>query len=314
MSYNLHIPALRRLVLKSAGQMHVILAFDKPSNNNNNSNAYFFFQSNQSNRVETAIQIAVDRRYELFDSIFIDEAQDLYGNWEFLFGVLHNKGEGHYKWIFYDNNQKVRYSIPPTQNSQRQEYHLTKVIRNTIKIFEASKLFYTSKKTVKIAHKIMGPNVEEIPFTDQDIENINPAVVGIILISIHNLSICFGAVRPGDICILMENEKRAKKARDLIQQQSNDQVVPFEWGQMIEYMAQPQQWPRDRIGDNRGNIGVTVDSVSRFKGLESKAVILVMGARNTPKLIEKMYVGTTRAFCHLTVLYAESVLRRLERI
>lgn len=277
-------------------------------------NAYIhlWFQNNQD-RVNTAIQIVLDPSYtvEKFDSIFIDEAQDLYGNWEFLFDVLHNKGDGHYKWIFYDNNQKVRYSAPPTRNTLRPEYHLTKVIRNTKNIFEASMPFYRSNKTVKIAHKIIGVEVLHTIFTDQDIENINLNVVWFILNSIYQLSSRFGAVRPGDICVLMENEDRAKTIGNKIQQQSNGKVVYFQLPQMVEYMAQPQQWPRPLVGD-RGNIGVTVDSVSRFKGLESKAVILVIGARNTRNVIEKMYVGTTRAFCHLTILYTESVGNHLK--
>ena len=265
----------------------------------------FFF----SNRITTLIWWTLrfkylsdpGYRYQRFDSIFVDEAQDLCGNWELLFDVLHEKGEGHYKWIFYDNNQNVRYSAPPKEN--KHEYHLIKVIRNTKKIFEASKRFYSSKKTVEIGHNIEGPEVVQRRFTDHDIENMNRDVIQFILDAIVYLSKRLGVIRPGDICVLMESENRANMAGEKIKKQSNGKIVCFSLDRMVEFFLD-RNWPRNEIVDRR-NIGVTVDSVSRFKGLESKAVILVIGdTHDMHQVIEKTYVGTTRAICHLTFIYS----------
>ncbi|XP_031556796.1 uncharacterized protein LOC116293505 [Actinia tenebrosa] len=304
------------LVIKASSeelqyQRKLVVVSNTPLRDHLGKNSLVGVQNNQEKLVDIAIQLVLEDNSAVryFDSIFIDEAQDFVGNWQLLFDILHNKGEGHYKWIFYDNNQKLR-STPPTQNKSHSEYHLTKVIRNTKKIFDASMEFYSSQKTVKIGHKIVGPEVQIMCFFPQDIENISSNVVQFITESITKLTCCLGVARPGDICVLMENKERAITVGQKVLQMSNGKVVPFQLEQMVEYMDDKRQWPRDLIGD-RGNIGVTVDSVSRFKGLESKAVILVIGSRKTRQVIEKMYVGTTRAFCHLTVLYTQNVVRSL---
>ena len=100
----------------------------------------------------------------------MDEAQDLEGEWEDLINLLHKKGPNNFLWVFYDDNQRVRYTKPPRAEHV---YHLECVIRNTRKVFAETQRYYTSGRSARVAHGIIGPDVEWVDeLSSKDLEDL----------------------------------------------------------------------------------------------------------------------------------------------
>lgn len=192
------------------------------------------------------------------------------GNWELLIECLHNPGPGHYRLIFYDDNQMVSYSNPPKPH-RSQVYHLTEVIRNTGNIFKSSLPFCKTERECNVLHKYDGPEVIwDASFTDSDLEYYTDNVLHVIGSHVKDISHNLIHVAPMDICVLVESTKRAFQLRDRIiaftvrcrMVQEEFIVAPFTVEEMVYNLKYEHWWNTGKVEPGK-QCGVTVDSVSR---------------------------------------------------
>ncbi|KXJ20360.1 hypothetical protein AC249_AIPGENE25048 [Exaiptasia diaphana] len=219
-----------------------------------------------------------------YDSIFVDEAQALDGeNWEVLIKCLHNSGPNHYKLIFYDDNQMVSYSNPPSPPSS-QVYHLTEVIRNTRNIFKSSLPFCQFERECEVLHKYDGPEVTwNTSFTDNDLEYYSNNVIQVIDSHVNDIWNNLMEVVPMDICVLVESQERACcLIRRMIQERSI--VAPFTVEEMASNLKYGHWRNSSKITPGK-QCGVVVDSISRLRSL----VVFISHSGDRSMVIQGMF-------------------------
>jgi len=220
---------------------------------------------------EILLQALKSPTEQRFDAIIVDEGQDFFPNWmSALDAALNPKGKGLFR-VFIDSNQSVYNNI----NTIPKEFHLIPIrltlnMRNTKRIHSIVQEYYSGYAVNPIGPE--GVNVEWITASSfQDIcRKIDDKLYQ--LVSQERVS-------PSDIAVLMEN------------------------GQYIKECV-----PKGRLGgqecrraDEPEENAVIIDTVRRFKGLESRIVILAA----TNGLIgnrELIYVALSRARTHLIIV------------
>jgi hypothetical protein len=216
-----------------------------------------------------------------FDAVIIDEGQDFRASWlEALSASLDPYGKGLLR-IFFDSNQRV-YGNAGNINP---DFQLVPIIlrynlRNTRRIHERMQQYYSG-----FPIESLGPEGSEICWitagTDPEIKSrINSCISRLISQE---------RVKPADIAVLVYNRGQISR----IEQNG--------------HLAGKKYQPCDEHSDDK----VVVDTIRRFKGLESPVVIIIV----TPELIadeELLYVALSRARSQLIILGNESVLNRLK--
>jgi len=204
-----------------------------------------------------------------FDAIIVDEGQDFLPLW-FSALDLALGPEGVVR-IFYDSNQSVYHGINTLPSDiQMSHIKLTLNMRNTRRIHAVIQDYYTGSTVMPIGPE--GVNVEWITT-----ESVKDAYVKID--NKINRLISEERIKPSDIAVLMASSLEIAEC------------APNDWlgGGTCRRADAPRQ------------DAVTLDTVRRFKGLESRVVILAA----TPKLVgdrELIYVGVSRARTHLIVV------------
>lgn len=235
-----------------------------------------------------------------YDHIFVDEGQDLYGaEWYGLLQMIRKNAsevpddedddfDPRYFWVFYDSNQHLHLSkreILPHSSSITGSARLHEVLRNTKNVFEQFKKYFKpivpTSSLVGVYHQEVGLEIKWVTsvLSDSDTDGIKSVAEHIDYLQKRN-------VQNGDICILVRDEP----ARDALM--LNLRTV-FE----IECQNAEQLWTL------ANNNKVIVESIRRFKGLESKVVMLY----NPPfhaerKTIKLLYTAISRCFCYLIVI------------
>jgi hypothetical protein len=201
----------------------------------------------------------------------------------------------------------------PVNPEQNRVFHLTEVIRNSKNIFQASKLFCITDRECKVRHEFDGPEVIwNAQFTDGDLEYYSNKFLDVIDSYVSDTWCDLKEVAPQDICILVENKDKAKKLQSRIKEKDSI-IAPFIVEEMVDALKHGNWYTQHRERMRDGQCGVVVDSISRYTGLGSKVVILVVNYRGImAKIIEKVYTGMTRASCKLIVLLSKNGLRHLE--
>ena len=201
-----------------------------------------------------------------YDFIIIDEVQDFDDEW--LAIVRATGKESFQEMLLCDYNQMV-WSKPRLGSKQHAKFNLTNVLRSTQHISISSKAYYHGDD-----FKCLGPMGDEIDCESSldDCEKI----IG------HVESLIGNGIETREIAILTDFHI------------SEEIKVKLESSGLNFYDA-----------ENNEN-GITLDTISRFKGLESPIVILWFRKSKLNK--ELMYVGITRARTHLIVV-APTVLR-----
>lgn len=226
--------------------------------------------------------------------IFVDEGQDLYfAKWPELLQLFLQKDEDededdepHFLWVMYDSNQHVQPSAEKfrcfrkyLKNSSR----LTNVLRNTENIFNMSKKYYSSTMCPKLelGHKIVGHNV----VLDDSLPEQWKLEEGAQLVAEHVQKLQGQNVQMKDICVLSEDVPK----RDLLTAELRKQGIAC-------------QDAEDHIQTE--NQAVIVESIRRFKGLESKVVIMFYPLNtNTPEQLNGLlYSAISRCSCYLLIL------------
>lgn len=215
-----------------------------------------------------------------FDAIIVDEGQDFLPHWwTVLIEALDTNGKGLLR-VFYDSNQRVYGSMTviPVQ-VKRIPIKLTRNLRNTRRIHQEAQKFYRG-----FVIEPMGPEGVEIDWIEsKSLPDMRDQIENNLLRLINN-----ERVNPSNIAVLAANEH------------------------IINELA-----PRSTIININGQSCDTaetgyfiIDTIRRFKGLESQVVILAV----TPDLVtdeEMIYVALSRARTHLIVIGDTPSLQRI---
>ena len=239
-----------------------------------------------------------------YDHIFVDECQDLIGDqWPVIFQKLWKGNDDDsgttevtgykYKWFFYDTNQYVGWSgerFEKHQKALKDSFKLGYVLRNTGNIFEQSKKYLKPSsycpKAITLGHEVRGLNIEWQASLNKGWvkEETGAQLVAKCIADLRKKK-----VLEADICVLVQRVK----SRDLLSAELKKLDVD-------NHNAEKQ------FEENK-NV-VVVESIRRFKGLESKVVILY-DPEFTDKYIkhirELLYTAISRCSCYLVIITSE---------
>jgi superfamily I DNA and RNA helicase len=211
-----------------------------------------------------------------YDAVVVDEAQDFSDEYWFAIEELLDDEELGHLYIFTDENQSLypRHANLPVAD---EPFYLTTNCRNTSAIHEAGYAFYRGEPID--APETRGIDVERIARSDL------LAQADFIAQRLQRL-ILDDQIAPGDLAVLVARRPKAACYEAL-----------------SRACAGIHPSPKLSI-EHHGRAGhVLVDTVARFKGLESQAVLLWLGDEVvTDGMWETMYVGTTRAKTLLIVV------------
>ena len=234
-----------------------------------------------------------ERSSTSYEHIFVDEGQDLYSDkWPALLKKLHRSSEGpadndlepRYLWVCYDSNQHLHLSkeqlSPLLRENLRGSTRLYQVVRNTKKIFSQFVKYFEPTvqplKPVGVYHGEDGLNIN----WDDSLKS--GAASGEQAIVKHLEYLTKNGVQSRDICILFRD--------------ANKQTLDLNLG--VEIQNAEELWT------NPENNKVVVDSIRRFKGLQSKVVILYDPPfyEAEMKTRELLYTAFSRCYCYLIVI------------
>ena len=231
-----------------------------------------------------------------YEHIFVDEGQDLYSDkWPDLLKMLHRTSEDpadevedlepRYFWVCYDSNQHLHLSknqLSPHLQNLRNSTRLYQVPRNTKKIFSQFEKYFEPtvqpSKPVGVYHGEDGLNIN----WDDSLKSEATCISSEQVIVKHLEYLKQNGVQSKDICILLRD--------------ANKQMLGLNLG--VEIQNAEELWT------NPENNKVVVESIRRFKGLQSKVVILY----NPPfdeaemKTRELLYTAFSRCYCYLVVI------------
>ena len=250
--------------------------------------------------LQTQAESTSGSHYSIYDHILVDEGHDFYGtNWPKLLQHMHKnfhfpKEEFLAKpgifWVMYDSNQhlyfaKERASLHGVH--LRNSAKLNKVIRNTGHIFEQSRKYFKSlipnDSPISLGHGLPGLPIEWdhslVSRSDEEYEGAKSVIQWLRKLRKEK-------VHPKDICILVENEEKQK----LLQR-------------VIELKGERYQTGDELVEKSRNC--VVLETTRRFKGLESKVVILYNPPfQDDPSICTKelLYTAVSRCSCFLVVI------------
>jgi superfamily I DNA and RNA helicase len=233
-------------------------------------------------QIPYALALSNEILAEKFDAVVVDEAQDFSEDyWFSLEELLRDSVEG-FLYIFIDENQSL-YRKHKNLPVADEPFHLTANCRNTLPIHRAGYVHYS------------GEAVDEPNLPGQDVHRI--AVDGdskqADAVASTVRSIIESGVRPEEIVVLL-----AKRPKAQLFAQLSSRRLPA-----------GASWAFESPGQRNA---VLVDTVARFKGLESTIAVLWVGDEIVDEsLWETLYVGITRAKSLLYVVGSPRALQVL---
>jgi hypothetical protein len=225
-----------------------------------------------------ALAVSTERSQFRYDAIVVDEGQDFPPEFWLPIECLLRDSNASILYVFFDHNQMLYQPIrdlpvvePP--------FLLTVNCRNTRYIHGAAYRFYTGTDTD--APELEGAPIEVIaaPSPAAQVQKFHTTIVR--LIADH-------AVMPEDIAVLYVGHDR-KSAYSLLQSRP---------------LPKPAQWAEEC---HRQKGAVLLDTVNRFKGLES-VIVFLWGLDSIPPKNRRdlLYVGLSRAKSRLYLVGTES--------
>lgn len=262
-------------------------------------------------RINDAVKVSKEKAPK-YDHIFVDECQDLIGDeWPVLFKELWKGNEGvpgttaanglRYKWFFCDVNQFVGWLGKNSQTLNEallKGTNLVQVLRNTGNIFNLSRKYLTPAipytDEIILGHKEWGLNITWI---DSLPSRQVPEIIGA-----QSVADCVNYLRQKnvleeDVCVLVETIR----IRDCL-------------GAALEKLDVDNQNAEEKFEGNNKN-KVILESIRRFKGLESKVVILYnpeFASKYNNPTKELLYTAVSRCFCCLVVITTKEGLSALQ--
>ncbi len=231
---------------------------------------------------------AIDELGPRYDAIIVDEGQDFNETWwEILFFLLRDQEKGIF-YVFYDSNQNLYHRHATLKNLIGSEpFLLNENCRNTRAIHEVVKTFYHAPDAL-ICRSPAGRTPEIFYFsTPHEQENL-------VRKALHRLT---------------HDEKVEARHIALLTTRSPEKT-PFRSGRKLgNHILMEKDDIRWRPTDIR------VSSVHRFKGLESRVVILTGLEDNDPAWLDPLlYVACSRARTHLIIVAHQRSRARIEAI
>ncbi|CAH1240040.1 Hypp5922 [Branchiostoma lanceolatum] len=237
-----------------------------------------------------------------FDHIFVDEGQDFIGDWRALLKEIQAKSlcKRKFHWIFLDNNQHVyKTAAGFSEEELANAIQLNKVYRMTGSVFDQFKKYFSGpgeETEYSIGHDIMGLCIEWDKM-DQTHGTALQTACDHIYRHVHRLlgnNVC-----GKDICVLLWTFKDVPdvvehlQARGIQCQNAEDSIM------------------------HPVNSAIIVDSLSRFKGLETKVLILydlpcLTDGEDGERAREHLYTALSRCFCLLIIIAPARVVQSLQ--
>ena len=221
----------------------------------------------------------VDQR---FDAIIVDEAQDFGAEYWLGVELLLRDERDSTLFAFIDENQTI-YNRRPSIPINEEPLFLTSNCRNTATIHGLAYCYYKGPEVDPPAIEGVKVHWRAGDRLDVQADQVSKAVEWLITAE---------SVEREDIVVLVAGSKGA--CYDLLR------------------MRKPKSftWAIEEGGQRRG---VQVDTVARFKGLESHVVVLWIADLNSElPADETLYVGTTRAKSVLVVVSSSKVVRDIK--
>lgn len=227
---------------------------------------------------------ALDKTAKKYDAIIVDEGQDFRDHWwNPLLKSLRDVPQSRLR-VFFDNNQRL-YDTSATLPTQLNAapVKLTVNLRNTKKIFELVSKYYLGHPIESTAPEGLDINWVEV---ESDKEIINAVVNDLQILTQEE------KISPGDVALLVSSVEDVKKLERACQEQG----IAF------------------RSCDTEPDIDVSavvIDTIRRFKGLESPAIILAFGSTQAGDR-ELIYVAISRARAFLEIIATSDVLEQIQ--
>jgi len=231
--------------------------------------------------VATGLAEAVALVPSAFDAIIVDEGQDFHPSWWEPLRQCLKLPETGLLWVFYDDRQHVQ---PWPSNwiaaMPQCPFRLTRNLRNTKEIFSVASGWFGNCFILPA-----GPHGHPVEWCEISGTSAYPAS----LCSCIDRLIRLEKLPPGDITVLFRNES------DIARFVTN----------------------LDLCGNRAARTGaatdaIRIETIRRFKGLESPVVILCLTGESIPEE-ELLYVALTRARAHLLVIGCIEVCELLRR-
>lgn len=231
---------------------------------------------------------AIDELGPQYDAIIVDEGQDFRDEWwENLFFLLRDQRQGIF-YVFYDSNQNI-YHRPAslTQMISAEPFTLWENCRNTRAIHNVVKGFHHDPKVLSCRGPAgRAPEIFYFSTSHEQEERVQAAL--------HRL-VNEEKIEPSNIVLLTT---RSPEKTPFTPGRKFGNFVLMEWGDL-----------------NLRRNDVRVSSVHRFKGLESRVVLVTGLEDNDPTWLNPLlYVACSRARTHLIVVAHERTRPQLENI
>jgi len=232
---------------------------------------------------ELVKQKVIDFDPGLFDAILIDEAQD-FSSIQLDILKLFLKKDGLLYYFWDDNQQVMKRAVNVAFDKDAFPIVLSTNLRNTSKIFDIVKQHF--HKEIELTHKgVEGRNVEIL----EPYKHKNSTILYVRLKEILTRLIETEKLLPKDIVIL--TFKSTKKSH------------------LIDFKC---DYPVSVFTDDPLPDSIRVETVRRFKGMESKVVIVTemdddSSIKNTVLFDDMCYVSFSRAVHHLIILPPDNI-------
>ena len=235
-------------------------------------------------RWPNALAYTVDVLETSYDAIVCDEGQDFREEYWFALELLLSNSKTSPIYIFFDDNQNLyqRSSSFPVRD---QPFTLATNCRNTDKIHDAVYLYYRGPRVAPPRIRGLEVNVLASSSAAVQAQKLHARIVE--LISTHGVS-------PGDIAVLVADSwNKSHYYEELLH-------LP---------LPKPAKWLRE---ETRAENTILLDTVKRFKGLESPVIFLWgLDRLALEREAEVLYVGMSRAKSLLHLVASRAVCERV---
>ena len=223
------------------------------------------------NALAYSLEVLPDR----YDAIVCDEGQDFREEFWVPLELLLSDYDRGPLYVFYDDNQNI-YARAATFPIRDEPFTLTTNCRNTAPIHEAAYKHYKGAPVSPPDNEGDEVQFDESPGRDAQAAKINSRIVDLVARQ---------AVAPGDITVLIADALRKADYYASLRQLT---------------LPKPAIWLEEGI---RNKNTVLIDTIQRFKGLESPVVILWgLDMIDLARKEELLYVGMSRAKSLLVVV------------
>lgn len=219
-------------------------------------------------QLPNALAYSLDIVPDRYDAIVCDEGQDFREDFWVPLELLLDDFEKSPLYVFFDDNQNI-YARVGTFPIQDEPFSLSMNCRNTAPIHRGAYKFYKGEPVSPPDNPGDEIEFDRIEGRNQQAKKINARIVELIDKQ---------GVSPGDITVLIADALHKAEYYSLLFR------LP---------LPKPAKWLEEGV---RGDKEVLVDTIQRFKGLESPIVFIWgLDTLDLTRYAELLYVGMTRA-------------------